>query len=241
MKTVLIYVLSSHNPPYGEMIKTAMETWDAEPLEGTSTVFYCGNPMTEGVPGKIKSFPVDEDYKTIGRKNILAFPWALNFSWDYMARVNASCYVHKRRLLEHVQGLRDFGVIKGVVSDPTITSAVSRQFMWGGGQFIFSRDVVEAFVENSNKWRHDLMEDVAMSELAQDCGFRLDATGKFCSINRNGDGWVVLTYNGKPGFEFTDFSEIAKADDQFFFRCKNDSDRRVDAEWMRLLRAHLTP
>lgn len=240
MKTCLIYVLSSHSPPYGEMIKTAMATWDAEPLEGTRTVYYCGEP-TGGDTDRVISFGVFEDYVTIGHKNLLAYPRALNWEWDYMARVNSSCYVHKRRLLEHVQSLPDFGVIKGIVSDPTITSKVTRQFMWGGGQFIFSRDVVEALVNNAHHWRHDLMEDVATSELAQDCDYRLDATGKFCSINKNGSGFVVLTYNGKPGFEFSDFSEIAKVDDQHFFRCKNDMDRRVDAEWMRLLKQHLTP
>lgn len=224
------------------MIKTSQETWDAEPLEGTRTVYYCGRPRVIPNTDRVIDFEIEEDYNTISHKNLLAFRWALsNGNWDYMARVNSSCYVHKRRLLEHVQGLPETGVMKCIVSDPTPACGVSRQFAWGGGQFIFSRDLISAFVLNSDKWRHDLMEDVAMSELAQDCGFTLDSTGKFCSVNRTEKGWTLLTYNGKPGFEFTDFAELAKADDQHFFRCKYDPDRNVDAEWMRKLKEHLTP
>lgn len=238
MKTVLCYVLSSHEPPYAQMIKTAQDTWDDSLDDNIRVVYYCGNPMG-GDTDRVISFPVDESYETIWRKNLLAFRHALRWPWSYMARVNSSCYVHKRRLLEHVQTLPETGVMKCIVSDPTPSCGVSRQFAWGGGQFIFSRDIIGAFVLNSDKWRHDVMEDVAMSELAQDCGFTLDSTGRFCSVNRTEKGWNVITYNGKPGFEFTDFAEMAKVDDQFFFRCKHDPDRNVDADVMRLLKACL--
>lgn len=227
MKTVLIYVLSCHNQPYDQMIRTSMETWDAEPLDGTRTVYYCGEP-TGGDTDRVISFPVEEDYKTIGRKNLYAYPRAMQWEWDYMARVNASCYVHKRRLLEHVQHLPLHGVIRGAVSPPTPTCGVSRPFMWGGGQFILSRDVVQAFVNNRYAWRHDVMEDVAMSELAQDCGFTLDDKGMFCSINFTDGKRSVITYNGPE-------------EAQFFFRVKYDPDRNVDAQIMRELKQTLPP
>lgn len=243
MKTVLIYVLSAHIPPYGQMIETAMETWDAEPLEGTRTVYYGGNPMPAGGDtDRIISFPVNEDYKTMGQKNLYAYPAALKWSWDYMARVNASTYVHKRRLLERVQSLPERGVIQGIQSSPTYVCGVNRPFLWGGGNFIFSRDVVEALVANGHRWRHDVMEDVATSELAQDCGFALNNHGIFCSIDKQTDGWLLLSYHGKSGFTFTDFKELeTKADDQYFIRCKHDPDRRVDADVMRQLKQHLPP
>lgn len=241
MKTVLIFVLASHNPPYGEMIKTAMDTWDADPLDGTRTVHYCGMPIPSGGDtDRVISFPVCEDLKTIGRKNLMAYRRALEWPWDYMARTSQSTYVHKRRLLERVQGLPDSGLVQGIQAGPTWVCGVNRPFLWGGGQFIFSRDMVEAFVVNRSRWRHDLMEDVATSELTQDCGFELNTKGIFCSIDKQPDGWLLLSLNGKPGFTFTDFSELTtKADDQYFFRVKHDPDRSVDHVVMRLLKAHL--
>ncbi len=222
------------------MIDTSMRTWDALPVAGVRTVFYCGNPVKPDTE-RIISFPVEEDYKTIGQKNLLAFPRALEWEWDYMARVNASCFVHKRRLLEHVQGLPALGVVRGLVSAPTHTCGVARPFLWGGGQMILSRDVVEAMMARKSEWRHDVMEDVALGELAQDCGYTLDSGARVCSVNRHEDGWQVIAYNGKPGFNFKDFSDIDRLDDQFFFRCKNDADRKDDAKVMRLLAHHLSP
>ncbi len=240
LKSVLIFVLSSHKQPYEAMINTAMTTWDSEQLEGTRTVYYCGEPAG-GDTERVISFPVWDDYQTIGYKNLLAFQKALHWPWDYMARVNASCYVHKRRLLEHVQTLPQHGVMQGIVSPPDGHCETSRPFMWGGGQFIFSRDVIECFVENSDQWQHNLMEDVAMSELAQRFGYALDNKGKVCSINLSAHGWTVITYNGKPSFDVRELSELSKLDDQFFIRCKYDLNRAVDADIMRALKEYLTP
>lgn len=243
MKTALIFVLSSHNPPYAAMIDTAMQTWDAQLLAGTRTVYYCGNPVG-GDTDRVVSFDSGvEDYKTISRKNMLAYEWALRLPWDYMARVNSSCYVHKRRLLDHVQSLPQNGVMRGLISGATHTCGVKRPFMWGGGQFIMSRDVVEAMVENKELCRHDVMEDVAMSELAQECGFAINGNGLFASINKQDEKtWMALSYNSAvDSFEFTDFADIKRLSDQFFFRVKHDPDRRVDADVMRQLALHLPP
>jgi hypothetical protein len=228
MKTVLIFVLSSHKPPYDKMIETAKETWDRDALPGTLTWYYCGNPTNNDAARVVSFDSGEEDYKTIGRKNLLAFPWALNLPWDFMARVNASCYVHKRRLLDHVQTLPTHGLIRGICSPPTPACGVNRNFMWGGGQFIISRDVIEAFVAKQDHWRHDVMEDVAMSELAQDLGFTLDCNGLVATVHRDGAQSQLLTYN-------------APEEEQFFFRCKYDPDRAVDANTMRNLKATLPP
>lgn len=239
MKRVLVYVISANIHPWRQMIDTALETWDLDYEEDVPTAYYCGNPPHENPA--IKSYPIDENYKTMGQKDILAYRDSLEWPWDYMARVNASCYVHKRRLLDHVQTLPEKGVFRGVVLGPTITCGTNRAWMWGGGQFIISRDVMEAMVANSHRWRHDVMEDVAMSELVQECGFSLDSQGRFCSVNRVPGGWSCITY-GSPigGFEFSDFAEgISRLEDQFFFRVKDDADRNVDAQVMRLLKQYL--
>ncbi len=77
MKTVLIFVLSVNAPPYAQMMRNSMETWDAEGLDGTETVYYHGMPQ---VPETLRvvSFPVIEDYATISAKNLFAFRRALD-------------------------------------------------------------------------------------------------------------------------------------------------------------------
>lgn len=238
MKTVLIFVLSVNAPPYAQMVHNSMDTWDSEGLPGTETVYYHGHPM---VPESLRvvSFPVHEDYKTISHKNLLAFKWALQKPWDYMARVNASCYVHKRRLLEHVQALPEKGLIRGVCTEPTIYCGVNRGWMWGGAQFILSRDVVESIVANPDKMNHNVMEDVALGEIAQDLGFKLDGDGRCCSVNvRPEGGWMIVGYGGGPSFVMEQPGDIPE---HFFFRAKHDPDRTVDREIMMMLKQNLLP
>jgi hypothetical protein len=242
MKTVLIFVISATTHPYRKMIDTQMETWDSEGVDGTGTVYYTGNPAFTPEDYRVVSFPIDEAYATMGHKDLLAYRWALESRpWDYMARVNASCYVHKSRLLEYAQPLPESGLFRGLIVPNHPYCGVSRPFCWGGGQYLISRDVIEAFVAVGDRWRHDVMEDVAMSELAQESGFSLDGNGRCCSINKQPDrNWNCVTY-GSPigGFEFSDFAEVRRLEDQFFFRCKCDSDRNTDAEVMRLLKQYL--
>ena len=242
MKKVLIYVLSSHERPYEAMIENSMQTWDRDPVADTKTVFYCGNPVG-GDTERVISFPVQESYANIARKNIMAFRKALEWEWDYMARVNASCYVHKRRLLEHCQTLPEKNLLRAIMCGPTIYCGVNRDWAWGGAQFILSRDLVERIVENENLWNHLVMEDVALSEITQHLGVEIDRRAVASSINKHEDGtWGMITYGGEsPSFNFSDFSEVNKAPDQFFFRVKHDPDRRVDGEVMRLLKEHLKP
>jgi hypothetical protein len=241
MKKVLIFVLSAQIPPWHTMIQQAMETWDSEPLEGTETIYYSGAPEKPHEERALY-FPVEEDYKTMGYKDLLAYAWAMeNREWDYMARAHSSCYVHKARLLEEVQTLPDTGVFRGIEIGPTITSGTGeRNWLWGGCHFIMSRDVIAAMLRESKRWKHNIMEDAAMSELVQDCGFKLDGGGKSCSINKTPRGWNCITYGGNvPSFDFSDFAEVARLTDQYFFRVKCDADRAVDADVMRLLKQHL--
>lgn len=235
MKTVLIYVLSAHTFPYEQMIQTSMQTWDRDYVHGTTTKFYCGYPIINTY--RIVSVPVEESYANIGHKNLEAFRRALEWDWDYMARPNASCYVHKERLLAHCQGLPSSGVITGVFAPPTPHCGVTRPWLWGGGQIIFSRDVVEAIVRNGHLWKHHLIEDVAIGELVQDLGFIPDTTLPTCSVNKNPGDWTLISYNGES--KSGTFEDIIKDTTHFFFRCKYDPDRTVDREIMYSLKAYL--
>ena len=72
MKKVLILVLSSNKHPYDVMIDTQMSTWDSFEVDGTQTIFYCGDPVKDNTD-KIIYFPIKEEYSTMGHKALLAF------------------------------------------------------------------------------------------------------------------------------------------------------------------------
>lgn len=235
MKRVLVFVLSCNKPPWDRLMQVSMDTWDSEQVPDVPTVYYHGLPAGPVNP-RVLQLPIQEGYYAINAKNLMAFKESLNWKWDYMARVNASCYVHKQRLLKHVQTLPDSGVFQCVLADPTPNCGTPNKWPWGGMQFIFSRDVVEAMVANSGHLRSDMMEDAALGELSRVCGIEPNGSGLGCSINRNGSGWFTVCYGRGENRTFTEFSDIP---DHYFFRVKCDADRSVDEYVMRQLKQHL--
>lgn len=229
MKTVLVYVISTVLPPWDAMIGWSQETWDSESPEGTATYYYTDRKKG-ALPPRTFSFDVDADYSTMGKKDILAYRFALeHWSFDYMARVNSSCYVGKKRLLEYVQTLPDKNVFQGIGA---------YDYVWGGGQYIISRDVVKAMVDHSEAWNHSVMEDVAMSQLVSKLGIPMDKEGNCCSVNKREKDWLCIEYNrGKnDAFAFTDFADMRKADKHYFFRVKQDLRRHLDHYIMQQLK-----
>lgn len=223
MKKVLILIVSSQEKPYGKMMETSLKTWDSINVDGVESVFYCGEPLKENTD-KIIYFPIKESLHTMGEKTLQAYEWALkNREFDYIARVNSSCYVNKKELIKYVQGLPHKEVFAGLTVN---ASDKNEKWMWGGGQYIISRDVIELIVENRALWNHSIMEDVAVSHLINKLYIPY-INGKACSINKKDKGWVCFAY-GSENFEFTDFADIKKLDGQFFIRVKQDHDREQD-------------
>lgn len=236
VKRVLVFVLACPLPPYDQMTGWSKQTWARDKVDGVRVVFYHGRP-TQLETEDMVSFPIEEGYHTISAKNLLAFEWALRQpDWDFMARVNASCYVEQNRLSRAVQDLPDTGVARGVFAEPTPHCGTTRRWLWGGGQFIFSRDVVQAIVDHGDKLNHGLIEDVALSELIQDLGFTVDDQGQCCSVNKTDKGWTIISYGGQPSFETEELGNIPH---HFFFRVKQDLNRAMDFEVMRILKANL--
>ena len=235
MKTVLIYVLSAEMGPYPELREASAGTWDVEQVPWTETLYYSASSVPSA--GVMVNIPIADGLYEMGRKDLAAFEWALkNSAFDYMARVNASCYTRKRKVSKLVQDLPDTGVFRGLCGP-----GPGGRYMWGGGQFIISRDVVAAMVFNAAKWDHTQMEDVAMTRLVQQMGYRLDCEGDAASINRDKDHWLCFRYvdGGMRNFEFTDFSEVkAKIEDCPFIRVKQDGDRKKDIWIMQELYRH---
>lgn len=233
MKTVLVYVLTSPDPPYPQLMDTSLATWDTVEAPGVSTLFY-SNRQSKQHP-KLIQFQCPGSLYDMGRKDLLAYEWALkNRDWDYMARVSASCYVKKQTLARYVQDLPATNLFRGVGAH----KPEGTPYIWGGTHYVISRDVVQAMVDHKAKWNHAEMEDVAMSVLVSSLGIPLDKLGRGCSINRKGDGWITFAYadGGIDSFVFKDFSEfVARTPKQHFIRVKQDGERQTDSWVMQQL------
>lgn len=222
MKKVLIMVLSSQYMPYDKMVNTSLRTWDSIEVEGVETIFYFGLPKQDNV-GEFIYFPIVEHYNSIGLKTLEAFEWALkNKEFDYIARVNSSTYVDKKELIKYIQTLQDKEVFAGLKVD---ASEYKETWMWGPA-LTFSKDVVQKLVDNKVHLDEALMEDMGLSYLAN--RLKIPYTqGRLCSIDKIDNGWRAMGY-GSAGFEFTDFDDLKKLDNQFYYRCKQDYDRNQD-------------
>jgi hypothetical protein len=222
MKKVLILVVSSEVRPYGKMIDTSLETWDSIKVEGVQTIFYCGT-STHIDTDKIKHFPITESLHNMGHKGLLAYEWALNnLEFDYVARVNSSCYVSKNKLLDYVQTLPNDNLFEGLM----VSRPESFDYAWGGGQFILSRDVLQLVVDNKDKWNHSYMEDESLGLLLGQLGIKTKQ-GNSCSINKEENNWMLLSYGFGESIKFTDFKDVANTP-HYFFRVKQDGQREKD-------------
>lgn len=231
---ILVFVISCNDDPYPSLARASMETWDSVDVDGVETVFYFGWPPSMIHP-KVISVHIHEGLYDMGKKNLLAYRWALeNLQWDFMARVNASCYVRKEKLAAYASESPKSGVYRGLVVD------YHNGFVWGGGQFLMSRDVVQAIVDNRKRWNHAEMEDVAQSWLVRDLGFKWDGSGCACSINRRDNDWLCIVYNNgtrsEGSFAFKEFDELAGRNLPPFIRVKQDYKRHKDIEIMKELR-----
>jgi hypothetical protein len=236
MKTVLIYVLSCWEDPYPSLTQASLDTWESVPVFGVDTYFYFGNAKPKLSNPKIFCVDCAEGFFDVGRRNLCAFDWALKYPrWDYIARVNASCYVRKKKLVEYCQSLPDKGLFQGVKyarPDP------KEEFLWGGGQFIISRDVIEEIVTNGARWNHKVMEDQAMSWIVRDLGIPWNMDGHACLINKMPEGWLILPYgSGGEGGEFKRLADVPERMFQNFIRVKQDLHRDQDIAIMKELHA----
>lgn len=229
MKKCLILVLSSQEHPYKKMMATSLNTWDKIEVDGVESVFYCGMPVQENTD-KIIYLPIHESYKVLGAKTLMAFEWALeNKEFDYLARVNASTFVDKKELIKYIQTLPGDNVFAGLKVD---ASEYKEQWHWGPS-LTFSKDVIQKLVDNKHYLDDTLMEDMAISYLANK--LKIPYTqGRACTIDKTDNGWRLMAY-GCTGFEFNDFEDLKKLDNQFYYRVKQDYDRDMDKYLMEKL------
>ncbi len=224
MKKVLILVLSSDFYPYDKMIKTSIASWDSIEVEGVETIFYCSqkdNPKRRSTD-KVMYFDVDNGLYDMGRKNLAMFEWALaNKKFDYVARVNASCYVEKINLIQYVQALPTENVFAGAEAD----SQNGFKYLWGGANYLISRDVLQKIVDNKTLWNHGYMEDESISLVVSALGIPY-SQGYSGAIDKMPEGWRCISYGGES-ITFNEFSELKRLN-HHFYRVKMDGQREMD-------------
>jgi hypothetical protein len=226
---VMILVLSARRDPWDKMMDTSLETWDSEDHPQTQTLYYCGKSQG-GSTAKVFYSPIyDEGLEQVSGRTIEAFEKALELNWDFMARTHSSTYVHKRNLVAFVETLPRDNVLLGLLT----TGA--EPFLWGGGSYIISRDVVENLVANKHFWNFRIMEDNSLTNLARELDIQLSGNGRMASIDHVPDGYLVTTYGIGEGFKFTDWSDVKKVHPHYYIRCKQDFGRHEDLEIFRQL------
>lgn len=233
----LILVMSAQRPPWGTLLNTSRETWDSVEHPQTQTIYYCGSDV--GTHRGIRNIffsERDESLPNLTKRTQEAFERAAAMpDWDFVARVNSSCYVHKANLVKHLQFLPTEGVLQGLLT----FDGGGASLLWGGGQYVMSRDVVEKLASSPMLWRKysQLMEDQAITRVAEDAGV-VATPGRCCSIDDLKEGrWRCVNYGGESNFEFTDFADVpVKAEGHYFFRVKQDHNRALDVMLMRKLK-----
>ncbi len=231
---VLILVLSARREPWGALMDCQMETWDSVDYTNTKTLYYCGkSDRIDKYNYKIwYSHELTESLEDVSPRTIEAFSVALRKDWDYLARPHSSTYVHKGNLVKFCETIPLTNVLCG------IETGGDDSFIWGGGHFLFSRDVIERMVANKDKWNNSVMEDQSISLMAKELGIPV-TPGLTATINMNPDNYLCLTYNSGENFEFTTFDGIGeKLNPHFFVRVKQDLRRHEDVRIMRELHKH---
>jgi hypothetical protein len=212
----------------------ALETWDVEYHPQTSTLYYCGKSDKPSTDRVFYSPQFDEELERVAPRTMEAFGKSLELKWDFMARTHSSTYVHKKNLVDFCETLHRKNLLCGLL----VTG--ERPFLWGGGSYIMSRDVIEKLVANKDKWNTGIMEDNSLTNLSNELDIPLSGNGRMASIDGQRDGsYQVTTYGTGEGFRFTDWNDIKKAHPHFYFRCKQDLRRHEDLEIFRKLKQYL--
>lgn len=133
---------------------------------------FGGNADIEEVPYQVSTYgevsrlitKSPEDWSLIGLKTIQALRHVLDkYDFDFVFRTNTSSYLDVDLLKDYLTKLpknRVYGGVVGKVFHDT-------EFASGAG-ILLSRDMVELICENSESWKHGLVDDVAIAEIIKE-------------------------------------------------------------------------
>lgn len=240
-KKILILVVSSNDKPYKQMALTSAETWDSFEVENIEVAYYFGEASKNDLSVSLHTiqpqiwwYNIPETYNNMGHKMIAAFETALHTKdFDYIVRINSSCYCDKKQLEKYIETLPETNVFAGVEVEG---SEKNEKFMWGGTGWVFSKDIIQLIVDNKQHYDHSIMEDVAIGHLMNKLNVPY-TKGSACSLNEKDGAYLCIGYGGES-IEFENFEDLKKLN-YHFYRCKIDRDRKQDAFLMNKLFANL--
>lgn len=153
-----------------------------------------------------------------GIKNLAAFRASLDEDYDYLVTTITSSYINLSKLGEQLIDAERKQFVGGRIEE-------SGDMQYQSGSFrVFSRDVVEYIVKNSNNYKHWLIEDIAMGRLVN-----LKYT-KFTKIDN-------LTLNSMESVRALTKSDLSKI---VSYRCKSIvGNARTDDQIMQTLNERL--
>jgi hypothetical protein len=149
-----------------------------------------------------------------GVKNISAFRKSLEFDFDFLVTTITSTYINTALLQEALSLVPASNYIGGRIEQSGIMNYQQGSFR------VFSRDVVENLVQNSHRYKHWKIEDIAMGDLVSKYYSSLSELPNLTLHS------ISDVYTLKP-------EDLKKT---ISYRCKAiDGEKRVDSEIMKLL------
>lgn len=138
-----IMVLSSMKPPYDELLKAQMETWDSRKVEGVNTHYYFGDKY------ELMHVPFKETLKVL-----------LTQPFDFIFRTNSSSYVNKNKLKEFLSDKPKTGVFIG-----------NGDGVMSGAGFIISKDIAQIVCDKLTDEPHPY-EDQLIAGIIESSGVK---------------------------------------------------------------------
>jgi len=169
---IIILVLSADCGVYKELAQASQKTWASvyDKEEDVKVFYYYG--YREGHPRPAEGMVIEDGHdlvcgneekiKTIGYKTISSFRHLLdNYEFDYIFRCCAGSYIDQGNLKAFLEDKPREGLYcgaKGYVRGITYAS---------GSGYVLSRDLVKYVVDNESKWKHNLIDDVALGQMME--------------------------------------------------------------------------
>lgn len=209
---VITIVVSSVLDPWINIENNGIrETWLTKKDDNNLVLFYYGGVDELKVDNDKIFLPQEEGFINMGKKTILLLEYILqNYEFNYIFKTNTSSYIDLNLLNEYIIDKPKENLYSGIVGNHNGIEFVS------GCGVLLSKDMVELFVNNKDKVRHDIIEDVSM--------------GLFFKENN------IKIIPG-PRFDVNFSNENSIPNNHFHYRCKDyeRGDRLNDIRRMKII------
>lgn len=160
-------------------------------------------------------------YQSFGRRNLALFDWFINSTdGDFLFQTNVSSYIRVEYLQEILKKYDANDLLyAGAIINPVYTTF---PIVSGAGKLL-SRKLILEILKNKNLLKFNL-EDVALAEL----------------ISRLGVNAIELQRLDLPNLSTIKKYSNQELGEHFHFRCKSDSNPRIDGQIMRELHLRLS-